>query len=324
MKKACIWFCLAAMFLSGCGAGPQPLPTVAATLGITDTPEPTAALTPTLTSTPTQVSSPTVQPTLRFGKHQVSTEGGFSFSPPLDYEVSVQGPQVGVFDEAGTILISMFGATSNPQHLTADEIVDEFLAALFKQGNGQYKKENPHPITVDGVEGLAYDLTGDAFESVLEGQAVIIMPSDQQFLFGLGLAKIQQDPQRWENEGSQAFSGLINSVDFAELAQSSVECKISTDANYGYTQENPIQVGGDAFGGPSSEIVYLEHYIGQNGEPVAYLRTGSTPFGDTILDIYQVTAAGKMVTLYLDEYSYSELYAPVGFTCAGAFPLSAP
>ena len=28
--------------------------------------------------------------------------------------------------------------------------------------------------------------------------------------------------------------------------------------------------------------------------------------------------------LYIDEYSFSTLYAPVGFTCGGDFPLVAP
>jgi hypothetical protein len=124
--------------------------------------------------------------------------------------VEVQGAQVGVFDKAGTIIISIYGATSNPQNKSAEEIADEFLAGVFKAGDGEYKKETSYTVTVDNIEGLAYDLTGTLFGSPLRGQAIIVMPSDEQFLFGLGIANTGRDKKRWENEGSKVFSALIN------------------------------------------------------------------------------------------------------------------
>jgi hypothetical protein len=336
MKKFCVFFCLFSIFLSACGALPQPTPTATATpeptKTTTTTPEPTNTPLPMVTSTftpsqtPRPTSTATLQPTLAMGEPLVVTEGGYSFRPPVGYEVELQGAQVGIFDQAGTIIISIFGATSNPQNLTADEILDEFLADVFKEGDGNYEKENPNALTVDGVDGLAYDLTGNLLGSPFQGQAVIIMPNADQFLFGLGIANTGVDKKRWEIEGNQVFGALINSVTFftPDPAQSANSCKISTDSTYGYTQGNPIQVGGDAFEGPARERAYLDHLKGPNGENISYERTGSLPIGNTILDIYEVLVAGKKVTLYIDEYSYTEPQAPVGFTCVGVFPLSQP
>lgn len=102
------------------------------------------------------------------------------------------------------------------------------------------------------------------------------------------------------------------------------ECVISIDHTYGYTQENPIKVGGGDFDGPPRERAFLDNLLGPNGERVSYERTGSFSFEDTILDIFDITGLSKQVTLYVDEYSYSEPQAPVGFTCLSVFPLSQP
>jgi hypothetical protein len=78
-------------------------------------------------------------------------------------------------------------------------------------------------------------------------------------------------------------------------------CVMSTDKTYGYTQENPIKVGGDDFGGPSRERAYLDNLAGPHGEPISYNRTGSLDSGDTILDAYEISGLGAKVTLYIDE-----------------------
>jgi len=262
---------------------------------------------------------------LTLGNVRVIKEAGFSFRPPEGYDVEVQGAQIGVFDTAGTIIISIYGATSNPQNKSAEEIADEFLAGVFKSGDGKYTKVVSYTVTIDNVEGLAYDLTGTLFGSPLKGQAIVVMPSSKQFLFGLGIANTGQDKKRWENEGSKVFNALINSVTFTTSTNSaSGVCILSTDSTYGYTQENPIKVGGGAFEGPARERAYLDNLLGPNGEKITYERRGSAPFGDAVLDIFEIKGLSKTVTLYIDEYAFTEPQAPVGFTCISEFPLSRP
>ncbi len=98
---------------------------------------------------------------------------------------------------------------------------------------------------------------------------------------------------------------------------------VSTDKTYGFTQENPIKVGGTG-SGPANERKYLDALAGPNGESISYVRVGSccsfkTPnglMGAGFLDRYEVTWSGQAspVYLYLNMYDKDELKAPVGFT----------
>jgi hypothetical protein len=101
---------------------------------------------------------------------------------------------------------------------------------------------------------------------------------------------------------------------------------VSTDKTYGYAQDNPIRLGGGAFGGSARLAGYLEALRSPQGQAITYERLGSTPHGEAILDTVIVSYAGLAVpiTLYFDVYSYSHLEAPLGFTCGGPFILPEP
>ena len=100
----------------------------------------------------------------------------------------------------------------------------------------------------------------------------------------------------------------------------SSETKSNDD--YGYSQKNPIKVGGFS-DGPRNEINYLNSLSGPKGERIWFSRSGSccqfktknSPFGGGMLDIYRVTYEGKKdtVTLYLNMYDKATLRAPEGF-----------
>lgn len=96
----------------------------------------------------------------------------------------------------------------------------------------------------------------------------------------------------------------------------------STDSTYGFTEKNPVKVGGVG-NGPLNERNYLNSLTGPNGEKVSYERYGSccefksknSPFGMGLLDKYTVTYEGKKdtVTIYLNMYDKAKTMAPVGF-----------
>lgn len=101
--------------------------------------------------------------------------------------------------------------------------------------------------------------------------------------------------------------------------------EISTDKSYGFTEKNPIQVGGvDKMEGPLNERRFLNALAGPNGEKVSYYRLGSCCLFDTdkgingrgLLDNYRVTWEGTKdtVSIYINMYDYGLLLAPVGFT----------
>ena len=81
----------------------------------------------------------------------------------------------------------------------------------------------------------------------------------------------------------------------------------SKDPTYGYTQDNPIKVGGPpGFSGPESERLYLRHLRGADFAPLDFVREGSVGAGADghILDLYLLTShdGKKTYTLYLDMY----------------------
>ncbi len=100
---------------------------------------------------------------------------------------------------------------------------------------------------------------------------------------------------------------------------------VSKDDSYGYSKENPINVGGmKDMTGALNQRRYLNGLAGPNGENVTYFRAGSCCsfkskngiFGNGLLDIYLVTweNAKDTTTLYLNLYDKGELKIPVGFT----------
>jgi hypothetical protein len=106
------------------------------------------------------------------------------------------------------------------------------------------------------------------------------------------------------------------------------QCATATTDAYGHEKGTPVQVGGGAMYGPPRERSYLDTLRGPDGQPIRYRRTGSlvAPDGDTILDGYEITYDGldKPITLYIDEYHFSDPVAPRGFTCGQAFTIGVP
>lgn len=103
--------------------------------------------------------------------------------------------------------------------------------------------------------------------------------------------------------------------------------EISEDATYGFSKNNPIQVGGVSSNeGPINERRFLNALAGPNGEAITYFRAGSccpiksnnNPFGggSVMLDKYRVTWQGAKDTLsiYINMYDSGVLKAPKGFT----------
>lgn len=100
--------------------------------------------------------------------------------------------------------------------------------------------------------------------------------------------------------------------------------EISSDKSYGYTEENPIRVGGALDDGPVNERRFLNALAGPDGQDITYTRTGSCcPFktpngiqGTGLLDRYEVSIKGlsKKRILYINMYDRAILKAPFGFT----------
>ena len=262
---------------------------------------------------------------LILGVEQEVLAGGFSFRPLAGFENNVDNGSLIAGEILGPTYIELHGVSNYEGDQSDMEIIDEYLQELGEIGFGKLVTGDSHPITVDDIEGIAVDLTGTVLDEPIDGQSILVRRSDQQYIYGMAFAIIQDDENRWLEDGHTKFSALLETIRFLDnddLTDSA--CPVSTDDTYGTSKDNPIKVGGDWLEGPKRERAYLDSLRGSNGEKVTYQRIASLEYGDTILDEYRISYDGVSVTLYLDEYTYQELMAPVGFICLEPIPLDEP
>jgi len=101
---------------------------------------------------------------------------------------------------------------------------------------------------------------------------------------------------------------------------------VSDDPTYGYTESNPIRVGGGSSieVGPQNERMYLNGLRGPSGEAIGYERLGSCCFFETpngfqgsgLLDVFAIYYEGldSPILLYLNMYDAGNKLVPMGFT----------
>ncbi len=334
-------------------ASPTPVPpTPTAVPPTATTVPPTATLLPTAAPVPSATPRPTVQPTLTATLPLTPTTesaevwlrsvqrvpgGGYAFQAPNGYGIEQQQSKDGsVFasllfnDEQGAYMALLNAAsptapiTKSPEELVAGTVAN-FVTTFMRDVKLSVGPLSPIALPVG--PGQAADLKRDA-DGVVIGQAVIIMSGTTRAFFVVGGSGPGAEPGRWQKLGAAEFKAVLRSVTFfqPETPAGAILCPVAGDPTYGYSKGNPIRVGGGGLNGPPRERAYLDALRGPHGEAVTYQRMGSLPEGNTILDIYHLSYANLAApaVLYVDEYTCESLYAPVGFTCAYAFPLAAP
>jgi hypothetical protein len=306
---------LVSAFLVSCSM--QPVQESTTTPANTNTPQPTTSPSPAPTDTAVPTEAVTI-PDLGGFSTLVVVEG-FTVSVPFPLLHQVNGNVIIIGDEENTLTVS-FASDAFQSGDTLEIVLDNYLGSLERRG-WEFTKNELSEIEVDTATGMAVDLTATFQGLNFQGRAVAVSPHTDTVLFGLGLSQISVNPDQWEVSGQVTFATLLENTRFTQVSGA---CPVSTDESYGYTEVNPIRVGGDFISGVSRERAYLDHLRGPNGESLSYERQGSLPSGDTILDIYNINGPGVDEVLYVDLYNYAELQAPVGFTCEGPFPLSAP
>jgi hypothetical protein len=326
-------FCILSILLSACGLIPTPAPTVTPTPLPSKTPTATQTFTPSPTATatstprPSPTRRPSASPTSHLDDLHYNQAGGYSFYPPKNYIVFMAGEQSFVASPSGLMMFIFNGSTSNPDLMKQNALATYCIGSLFydEDGNslGDYKKGIGQKIIIDDIEGASYAITGTIDKDTVQGMAVVVMPNKDSYLCGLGFAYTNKQADLWENYGERIFGEILESLTFGdgEKAGTAASCVISVDETYGYSKDNPIRVGGDAFDGPARERAYLDNLLGAKGENITYERTGSIEHAGSILDVFVIRGLEEDITLYIDEYSFEEPKAPLGFICKSAFPL---
>jgi hypothetical protein len=102
---------------------------------------------------------------------------------------------------------------------------------------------------------------------------------------------------------------------------------VATDKTYGYSQHNPIKVGGSAERrGADHRDRFFQVLRGPQGQPISYIsnstccafRTNDSTAPLGYLEVVLVTykGIGHPAILYLDTVNFEAPKAPVGFTVA--------
>ncbi len=204
--------------------------------------------------------------------------------------------------------------------------MENFLANIQKDME-DFEASESYTTEVAGASVLTADLNGNLFGESITGRITIVDPGNTRLILAFIIVMDPPTGPGWESEGEPVYTAVIDSLAFFETAAAAGEaCAVSTDTSYGYSEDNPIRVGGQSFGGPARERAYLDTLLGPSGEEITYVRLGSVDHAETILDVYEITYSGLAapIILYLDEYAFETLYAPAGFTCSSPFPVQEP
>jgi hypothetical protein len=288
---------------------------------------------PTSTKTPSPFPSPTAteepepaeEDDLLLVEPVTLSTGGFSFLPPIVLRATYTENQVSMSNIDQTV---MFIIVSNPID-TDKSLIDSMESFLsnIEMDLEESVVTDSYTTEVAGASALTTDISGILFGENITGRITLVDPGNTRRILAFIIVMDPPTGPGWESEGELVYTAVMDSIEFFEpTAAAGDACVVSTDPSYGYTEDNPIRVGGQAFGGPARERAYLDTLLGPSGEEITYFRQGSVDGIETILDVYKITYEGldAPITLYLDEYAFETLFAPVGFTCSGPFPIQEP
>lgn len=293
---------------------PPTVPAPTATLVIKITLPPLEALAPTDTPTPAATATPTATPVME----QIVEQGGYAFWPPWGYEMQRDAGET-VFTNEGGVMLLAGGLDQNPAR-PPDRILAEILGAINQSMVASMQNGPAYPMTIGGMPGQAADLSGSAAIGPMLGRLVTLKPADGQIFYAFAMSPTES----WTARGARDFDRLLNGVRFLPLG-SSFGCPRSLDPTYGFSPDNPIQIGGGA-ASQARETQYLNTLLGPLGQLVSFQPVGQENHGDRLLSVYQLNFAQleQPMRIYMDPNSYGSPYAPVGLKCNGAFNLAPP
>jgi hypothetical protein len=285
---------------------------------------------------PTQTLTPISDTPINLGVTREYLPMGFlfTFRPLEDMELTWDVDRI-TFLNKDHSLIFMFNQ-SKDEYQTDDspeKIAENYINAMNNKMNGTLELSGQAKILViDNQETTLSPVSGTLYDQPSLGATFLTRLEGKRLVFGIGLAMGEQAEELWRNEGNAMFEGLVNTFQFISIETVQRGCQISADPTYGYSEDNPVKVGGNSisdfavFDGVRREDIYLFLLSGPNGETISYERSGSMPYGDTILDIYSITYpnSAEPKTIYIDIYNFSPPDAPMGFSCHSYFPFEEP
>ena len=177
----------------------------------TITPGPTVTLKPADSFTPVPIT-----PTATQAPQLVDLKsGGFSLSVQSELEFETDDHSVNISDKGGELIISLNGKPYIASIYTLESFLDKYIVEMASRG-GSFYEGDPYEIKVDGLSGIAVDLTGTFLNDPMAGKAIAISPAKDFIIFGLGMSNQGTHKNGWSETGSIIFEEIIASIKFKD------------------------------------------------------------------------------------------------------------
>lgn len=170
-------------------------------------PIPTTTPLPAMTAT---LILPTSQPQVIDLK-----SGGFSLSVQPELDFDTDDYSVNISDKGGELIISLNGKPYIASIYTLESFLDKYVVEMASRG-GSFNQGDPYAISIDGMNGIAIDLTGNFLDDPMAGKAVAISPGKDFIIFGLGMSNLGTHKNGWTESGSVIFEEIIASIKFKD------------------------------------------------------------------------------------------------------------
>jgi hypothetical protein len=143
---------------------------------------------------------------------EIVEEGGFSFRGLLGYDAAYQRTQVTLTSDDGDTVVSLIGGRSDRlEDLEAD--LNHFIE-IISLNVVEFDTGSSYQYLIDGIPGLAADVTGVWGETQVTGKILIAAPNEDQLFYALAISPDTTSGEGWEPQGRQAFEAIINAISF--------------------------------------------------------------------------------------------------------------
>jgi hypothetical protein len=141
--------------------------------------------------------------------------GGFSLAIQPELEFETDDYSINLSDKKGELIISLNGKPYIASIYTVESFLDKYLAEMASRG-GSFNRSDPYEVTIDGMSGIAINLTGNFLNDPMAGKAVAISPGKDFIIFGLGMSNQGTHKNGWTESGSPIFEAIIASIKFKD------------------------------------------------------------------------------------------------------------
>lgn len=304
---------VAAALLAACAPAP---PTATPTSSATETPSATATRTPVPSRTPTPSLAPGE---VRF-ENRIHMEYGYSFEYPVGYNYEIIDNSTVLLENEEGFRIAL--QVRQPSSLYPSDRGDWYEEVITE--NLDFELDNVRIDTYTEREVWIWTFFREIEESDFIGEYASLLLENGREIIALAVFRQEDYSQGLIGEGREVVDGILGSLAFEQFTSAGGACQIHSDSNYGYTEAQPIPLGGQDIANDRLAILYFSVLRDSDGQSIRYDQIDRIGSGQDSITVYEVVAGQTTRTLYVDHWTYGNVYAPVGFECYGVFLQNTP